>query len=460
MRKGNKRLLRMGWILLATLLCLVLIVLPACGGGGTGEYTLTISSTAGGSVTPATGAHSYPQGTVVNLTATAAAGYEFVNWTGGPVADANDPTTTITMDGDHSIKANFEKEEVAIIGVCLPALDNPLMMDLRDAFVNTFKDEYDVKVASADGNPMTQKAQLENYITMGAKLLYVQAVAPPAIYDTLVDARAKGVLVLAAGGEPGEDARDAVMKMDQFMSGEYAAWLAKNWTDVTFPGAAAESIETAIFCSSLNPEAIDRTNGLKMISEPYLLNAMGAYILANGTAISDNSKNYFPGYGDDDRVTNPVYCPAVNVATTPEAAMFLDGQTAMQNTLTTNPNTKLVLAYASDGGAGASKAMMDEWAKPGHGCIEDLSKVAVFGVGALPPEIDAFCASCAGNGTLRGIVSFGGLDLAQRTVELAAKMLNGEPYDEVTLDALAVTQGCPCPPVFIPVPSSGVIGQP
>ena len=81
-------------------------------------------------------------------------------------------------------------------------------------------------------------------------------------------------------------------------------------------------------------------------------------------------------------------------------------------------------------------------------------------LGALPSEIDAFCASCVGNSTLRGIVSFGGLDLAQRTVELAKKMLNGEPYPEVTLDALAVTQGCPCPPVFIPVPSGGVIGQP
>jgi len=354
-----------------------------------------------------------------------------------------------------------EEEEQEIIAVCLPGLDNPLMLELRDAFVGNFSDEYDVMVASADGNPLTQVTQIENYATLGAKFMYVMAVAPEAIHDTLVAAREKGVLILAAGGEPGEDARDAVMKMDQYLSGEYAAWLAKNWTDATFPGAGNGTIETAILCSSLNPEAISRTNGLKMISEPYLKNSAGAYINAAGTPISDNNGTYLSGYGPGDRVTNPVYCPAVKIVATPEAAMFLDGQTAMQNVFTTNPNTKLVIAYASDGGNGASKAMMDEYAKgPGVSVIEDLSKVAVFGVGALPPEIDAFCASCAGSGTLRGIVSFGGLDLAQRTVDLAAKMLNDESYPEVTLDALAVTAGCPCPPAFIPVPSGGVIGQP
>jgi ABC-type sugar transport system substrate-binding protein len=358
--------------------------------------------------------------------------------------------------------AEEEEEEVPIIGVCLPALDNPLMMGLRDAFVNTFSDEYNVMVASADGNPLTQATQIENYATMGAKFMFVMLVEANSARPKLIAAREAGVLILVGGGDPGEDARDACMKMDQFLSGEYAAWLAKNWTDVTFPGAAAESIETAIFCSSLNPEAIDRTNGLKMISEPYLKDSTGAYINASGTPISDAHGNYLSGKSESDRVTNPVYCPAVNVTNTPAAEMFVAGMTAMQNILTTNPNTKLVIAYASDGGNGASKAMMDEWAKgPGVSVIEDLSKVAVFGVGALPPEIDAVVASSVGNGTLRGCVSFGGLDLPERTVALAAKMLNGESYPAVTLDALAlVTAKNGPPPIIVPVPSGGVIGQP
>ncbi|MBE0430482.1 MAG: InlB B-repeat-containing protein [Dehalococcoidia bacterium] len=74
-------------------------------------YNLNISSTAGGSVTvPGEGTFGYGAGTVVGLTATPAAGYRFVNWTGnvGTVASPTSPTTTITMQGNYSIAANFE----------------------------------------------------------------------------------------------------------------------------------------------------------------------------------------------------------------------------------------------------------------------------------------------------------------------------------------------------------------
>ena len=76
-----------------------------------GQYSLTISSTAGGSVTtPGEGSFARDAGTVVSLVATPATGYEFVNWTGsvGTVGNTNAASTTITMNGDYSIMANFE----------------------------------------------------------------------------------------------------------------------------------------------------------------------------------------------------------------------------------------------------------------------------------------------------------------------------------------------------------------
>jgi hypothetical protein len=78
------------------------------------KYDLTISSTAGGSVTaPGVGVFSYDEGTVVNLVASPGTGYEFKNWTGtvGTIADENDASTTITMNDDYSIVANFEEVE-------------------------------------------------------------------------------------------------------------------------------------------------------------------------------------------------------------------------------------------------------------------------------------------------------------------------------------------------------------
>jgi len=77
------------------------------------QFTLTISSIAGGSVTtPGEGTFTRDAGTVVNLVASPYAGYRFTSWTGDTdtILNVNDPTTTITMNSDYSITANFEEE--------------------------------------------------------------------------------------------------------------------------------------------------------------------------------------------------------------------------------------------------------------------------------------------------------------------------------------------------------------
>jgi hypothetical protein len=74
------------------------------------RHNLTISSTEGGSVsTPGEGMFAYNAGTVVNLVATPASGYEFVNWTGdvATVGDLYAASTSVTMNTDYSITANF-----------------------------------------------------------------------------------------------------------------------------------------------------------------------------------------------------------------------------------------------------------------------------------------------------------------------------------------------------------------
>ncbi len=76
------------------------------------QYDLIASSTAGGSVTdPGEGVNTYDEGTVVDLAAAPGIGYQFVEWTGdvGTVADIYADSTTITMNGDYSITANFEE---------------------------------------------------------------------------------------------------------------------------------------------------------------------------------------------------------------------------------------------------------------------------------------------------------------------------------------------------------------
>ncbi len=344
-----------------------------------------------------------------------------------------------------------------LLAVALPAMDNPLMLALRDAFVKEFGNEYDVQTASADGNPNTQATQVENFTAMKPKLLFAMAAEASSLLPKLEAARKAGVKVMVAGGEPGQSGRDAVMKMDQFLAGEYAALMAKRWVEQTYPDAAPGSIETVVFLSSLNPEAVERSNGLLMISEPYLKNSAGELIDKMGVAISDAKGNYLAGKGDADRVANPVYSPAVKIVQTPSAEMFQAGQTAMQNVLTTNPNVKLVVAYASDGGNGASKAIVDEVAKGSASAIKDLSKVAVFGVGMFGPEGDAIMEAAQGKGAFRGAVAFGGGDLPGSTVAIAKKILSGEPFSEVTWDPLALATAVDGKLDVKPVANSGVV---
>jgi uncharacterized repeat protein (TIGR02543 family) len=68
-------------------------------------YTLTTAAlpAAGGSVTPGSGV--YDEGAIVNLTATAAAGYRFDHWSGD--ASGNAPTVSVTMNANKSVIANF-----------------------------------------------------------------------------------------------------------------------------------------------------------------------------------------------------------------------------------------------------------------------------------------------------------------------------------------------------------------
>ena len=103
---------KLSFISLAVVLTLSM-ALVGCGENGVVlEYDLTIASTDGGSVFPAAGTHTYQQGQTVNVKATPASEfYEFVNWTGadaGELADANAAETSITMNGDYSITANFQ----------------------------------------------------------------------------------------------------------------------------------------------------------------------------------------------------------------------------------------------------------------------------------------------------------------------------------------------------------------
>jgi hypothetical protein len=71
------------------------------------QYQLTVNASpaAGGTAAPTSGTY-YAGGTVVGVSATANTGYAFSSWT-GPVANANNAGTTVTMSAPETVTANF-----------------------------------------------------------------------------------------------------------------------------------------------------------------------------------------------------------------------------------------------------------------------------------------------------------------------------------------------------------------
>jgi len=78
------------------------------------SYDLTMAVSGGGSTSPSVGVHAYDEGSVVTVSATATAGWEFTGWTGW-VADPGTATTTVAMTWDRTVTANFKKIETLVV---------------------------------------------------------------------------------------------------------------------------------------------------------------------------------------------------------------------------------------------------------------------------------------------------------------------------------------------------------
>jgi hypothetical protein len=118
--KGGEKVRNRLLLISLTVILVLSVGFIGCGSEGLPEvtkHTLTTSSTEGGLCIPALDPISgegteYSEGTEVPIEAQPAPGYRFICWTGDvdTIADVNAAKTTIIMNDDYSITANFVKQ--------------------------------------------------------------------------------------------------------------------------------------------------------------------------------------------------------------------------------------------------------------------------------------------------------------------------------------------------------------
>jgi uncharacterized protein YkwD len=147
-------MIRIGSFLIVAALLAVMagctVVSPSGGPEYEEPYTLSISSTTGGSVTnPGEGIFTCSEGAVINLLAEPEEGYQFTNWTGDvdTIANVTAALTTITASASYSIRANFSGNSTVPVGI---SYNETEVEQLIIVLINAEREAFDLCTLSED----------------------------------------------------------------------------------------------------------------------------------------------------------------------------------------------------------------------------------------------------------------------------------------------------------------------
>ncbi|RDU24102.1 sugar ABC transporter substrate-binding protein [Anaerosacchariphilus polymeriproducens] len=300
--------------------------------------------------------------------------------------------STESTSGTTETNSEVEKE---FVGFAISYTGNDFMQGLADMVKQKFESEgYDCQVSSADGDATTQIEQIENFVTMGAKMVLVMAVDPTGLKDVGKKAMESGTEIVAfttkiEGGET-----TYVGSASENEIGTAIATLGSDWVNKTFPDAADGSVETVIFGYSGTPEAADRSKGIQ-------------------EEIAKNTK-----------------CKVKYME--PESNTLDAAQQAAENLFQTNPDTKLILCYNSGMSNGVNAYIMSSGLS--------VEEKATFGSDISAEVMTNIGASKTNASIVRGAVSLGDYDAMWDDLWVPCKLILTGQKDQVKPEYLGETE--------------------
>jgi len=314
-------------------------------------------------------------------------------------------------------------EELGLVGFSSVSMSESIYVLEEEALIEIFDGKAEVQTVSCDNDAATQIQQIKNFALMGADLIVINPTDVDALADAIREAHDKGCKIYINGATTdslSEEYYECCTVSDEYLCGAYVAMIAKNWIEAHEDelNAANPDWELAFLESSLSDETLKRTYGMESIVEPYLKDWEGNYVDANGIIVDEANK-----------VENPAYCQiaADHYAGVKVEQDQMNGGLNVANILTTNPNTRVFLAYNSLASTQGGQYIVDNYA-------DQIDEFAFFSAGVMGNEADYIVGSVSDTdgvlSVMRGAVQFGvsaaGDDVADSVANTAYAILYGE----------------------------------
>ena len=317
-----------------------------------------------------------------------------------------------------------EPAELDLVGFCTVSMSESIYVLEEEALINIFDGKAKVQTVSCDQDSSLQIQQIKNFITMGADLLVINPTDIRALGDAIKEAHEAGIKIYINGATTDELSKeyyDCCTVSDEYLCGAYVAMIAKNWIEAHADelDAANPDCELSFLESNLAEETLKRSLGEQSILEPYLKNAEGDYVDASGNVVDEAGK-----------VENPAFCQIAldhfnGIITEQDQT---NGGLNVANILTTNPNTRVFIAYNSLASTQGGQYIVDNYA-------DQIDQFAFFSAGVMGNEADYIVGSVSDTdgvtpSVMRGAVQFGvsaaGGDVATSVANTAYGILYGE----------------------------------
>lgn len=163
---------------------------------------------------------------------------------------------------------NDRKADTPFVGFTLPSIGNDFMLALSEQIRASVEEAgAQIQMDAADGDVTTQIEQIENYITMGADLIVVFPISGEAVANACRQAMEQGIPVVAFAVEVPCEVTSTVVNINDREMGRACADMVNAWLEKTFPEAEDGEVHVLVLGSSMTPQIVERTEGMKTIAE-------------------------------------------------------------------------------------------------------------------------------------------------------------------------------------------------